>query len=177
MRLTMNVRTLLVLGVVVGSGGFASANSQGSGTASASRVATKETRRLPSTLVRAKTAFLINEAPGRATDTDFRELQAQVRKWGHFEVVDRADRADVTISLSTTEVQRLAVQSGAPIGANFVNPSRSLVRSNVSTLTIRQRSSGEILWSGASGTAATALQRLQLEMPSGSRMCVAVWCW
>jgi len=108
---------------------------------------------------------------------DFRELQAQMRKWGHFEVVDRADRADVTISLSTTEVQRAAPQSGAPVGANFVNPTKSVVRSNVSTLTIRQRSSGEILWSEASGTAATALQRLQLEMPGGPKMCVAVWCW
>jgi len=173
----MNVRTLLVLGVVVGSGGFVSANSQGAGAASSTRAATKETRRLPSTLVRARTAFLINEAPGRATDMDFRELQAQMRKWGHFEVVDRADRADVTISLSTTEVQRVAPQSGAPVGANFVNPTKSVVRSNVSTLTIRQRSSGEILWSGASGTAATALQRLQLEMPGGPKMCVAVWCW
>jgi hypothetical protein len=173
----MTVRTLLVLGVVVGSGGFVSAESQGGATTSSARVATKETTRLPSTLVRAKTAFLINEAPGRATDMDFRELQAQLRKWGHFDLVDRADRADVTISLSTTEVQRAAVQSGAPVGANFVNPSRSVVRSNVSTLTIRERSSGEILWSGASGTAATALQRLQLEMPGGPRMCVAVWCW
>jgi hypothetical protein len=173
----MNLRTLLVLGLIAGNGGFLLANSQRTGGTSSTRAATTQARKLPSTLVRAKTAFLINETPGLATDLDFRDLQAQLRKWNHFEVVDRADRADVTISLSTSQIERAGSPSGAPTGANFVNPSRGIVRSHVSTLTVRQRSSGETLWSGTSGTVATALQRLQLELPGGPRLCVVVWCW
>ena len=107
--------------------------------------------------MRAKTAFLINEAPGRTTDAEFRELRAQMRQWGHFEVVI-AHRADVTISLALSEVERAGLQSGAPVGAKFVNPSKAIVRSSVSTLTVRQRSTGEILWSAGSGTVTTVLQ-------------------
>ena len=173
----MNLRTFLVWCAIVGNGGWLAANSQRPVATPSARVATTESKKLPSTLVRAKTVFLINDAPGRATDGEFRDLQAQLRRWGHFEVVDRADRADVTMALTTSEVERPAVQSGAPIGAKFVNPSKNIVRSNVSTLTVRQQSSGEILWSGASDTVGAALRRLQLQMPSGPRMCVAVWCW
>jgi hypothetical protein len=173
----MNFRTLVVWALIVGNGAFVAASSQRTGGTVPVRAATTEARRLPQTLVRAKTAFLINEAPGRATDAEFRELRAQMRQWGHFEVVDRADRADVTISLALSEVERAGLQSGAPVGAKFVNPSKAIVRSSVSTLTVRQRSTGEILWSGGSGTVTTVLQRLQQEMPGGPRMCVVVWCW
>src|SRR5712691_10089494 len=113
----MNFRTLLVSALIVGNGGFLVAKSQRESATSPARPATTEAKKLPATLARAKTAFLINEAPGVATDLEFRDLQAQLRKWNHFEVVDRADRADVTISLSTRQVERVGSPSGAPIGA------------------------------------------------------------
>jgi len=173
----MNLRTLLIGALIVGNGGLLLANAQRAGSTSEARVATTDARVLQPTLVRARTAFLINDGPGRATDEEFLELRAQLRRWGHFDVVDRADRADVTISLSTSQVERPGLQSGAPIGAKFVNPSTAVVRSYVSTLTIRQRSTGEVLWSGGSGTVTSALQRLQQELPGGPKVCVAFWCW
>jgi len=175
MQLAMKVGTLLFCGFVVGNGGQLLASSQGAGTAAQTRAATKATK-VPSTLVRAKTAFLINDAPGRATDLEFRELQDQLRKWDRFDIVDRADRADVTITLSTSQIERPGLPSGAPIGAKFVNPSTAVVRSTVSTLTVRQRSTGETLWSGGSGTVTSTLQRLQQDFPGGPSVCVAFWC-
>lgn len=173
----MNLRTVVVWGLIVGNGGFLAAQSRQAASPPPARAATPEVKRLSPALVRAKTVFLINEAPGRATDAEFRELRAQLRNWDHFEVVDRADRSDVTISLGVSEVERAGLQSGAPVGAKFVNPSKAIVRSMVSTLTVRQRSTGEILWSGGNGTVTSALQRLQQDMPGGPRMCVVFWCW
>jgi hypothetical protein len=173
----MNFRTLVAWGLILGNGEFLAAKSQQAVRVPPARVATAEAKRLPPALVRARTVFLINEAPGAATDAEFRELRAQLRNWNHFEVVDRADRSDVTMSLGVREVERAGLQNGAPVGAKFVNPSKAIVRINVSTLTVRQRSTGEILWSGETGTVTTALQRLQQEMPGGPRMCVVFWCW
>jgi hypothetical protein len=173
----MNSRAVLLGLLIVGPSGLLPANSQRATSASGARPATTDAK-VPPTLLRARTAFLINEPPGRDTDPAFRELRAQLHKWNRFEVVDRADRADVTISLSTSQVERGAVGSGAPTGAGFVNPAKSpTVRSNFLTLTVRQRATGVILWTGGSGTVTSALQRLQQDMPRGPTLCVAFWCW
>jgi hypothetical protein len=172
----MNLRALLVCAFIIGNGGFALATAQRPSSAPPARVPAAPAKTLPPTLVRARTAFLINEAPGLDTDREFRELRTQLRLWDHFEVVDLANRADVTISLSTSQVERPGIETGAPIGAGFVNPSRGLVRRNVSKLTVRQRSTGEILWSGESASVTTVLQRLQQEMPRAPKVCFAFWC-
>jgi len=91
--------------------------------------------------------------------------------------VIRVDRADVTISLSTRQIERVVGGSRAPIGARFVNPETATVRSDVFTLTLRQRSTGALLWSGESATVTGALQRMQLALPRVPTLCVVMWCW
>jgi len=174
----MNFRTPLVCLFVVGLAGLADVNAQQrpAGTPPA-RVTTTETKPLPSVLRQAKTVFLINEAPGPAADPEFRELQAQLRQWNRFQVVDRADRADVTMSLSTSQVERVRTAGGIPPGARLANPRTSIIRSNVSRLTVRQRSNGEILWAGEDEAVGAMIRRLQQGMPLGPKLCVVFWCW
>src|SRR5205823_4310698 len=132
------------------------------------------------TLEHAKTVFLINDAPSRPdTDAAFLALRAQLRAWNRFEIIDRADRADVTISLSMRQIERVVGGGGsrAPIGARFVNPETATVRGDVFTLTLRQRSTGATVWSGESATVTGALQRMQLALPRVPTLCVVVWCW
>src|SRR5262245_4880037 len=62
--------------------------------------------RNPPTLGRARTLFLINEAsPERNADLEFGDLRAQLRRWNRFELVDRAERADITMALGTKQIR------------------------------------------------------------------------
>src|SRR5688500_2711802 len=133
----MNIRTALVCLFVVGISGFAGTNAQQR--PAPARATTPEAKPLPPTLKQARTVFLINETRGPATDAEFRQLQAQLRQWNRFQVVDSADRADVTMSLSTSQIERVRTAGGVPVGARLANPKTSVVRTNVSTLTVRQR--------------------------------------
>jgi hypothetical protein len=170
----MNSRTALVGLFVLGISGLAGANPQ---RPAPPRATTTEAKPLSSTLRQARTVFLINESGGPATDTEFRQLQAQIRQWNRFLVVDSADRADVTISLRTSQVERVRTAGGVPVGARLANPKTSIVRTNLSTLTVRQRSNGEILWTGEDEAVAAMIQRLQQDMTAPPGLCVVFWCW
>jgi hypothetical protein len=131
---------------------------------------------LPSALVRAKTAIVVNDSPaGSRGDTEFKQLQTELGRWKRFQVVTDASRADVSISLSTKQVETLA-QGGAPVGAKLANPRRSIVRSDVSTVTVRQLTTGETLWTASGGSVATLVRTLEAQMPLGGKVCFAVWC-
>jgi len=171
----MKVRIALVCLLIAGIGGLAEGNAQRPGSASTARVT--PAKPVPSTLREARTIFLINETPGPAADAELRDLQAQLRQWNRFRIVDRADLADLTMSLATSEIERTRIAGGAPVGARLANPRTSVVRTTVSTLTVRQRSSGEILWAGGNEPAGAVIRRLQQEMPLGPALCVVVWCW
>ena len=173
----MNIRSSLVSLFIVGIAGLADVSAQPPTGASPVRATPTQTKPLPSILKDAKTVFLVNEAPGPATDSEFRELQAQMRQWNRFQVVDRADRADVTMSLRTRQVERVRTAGGVPAGARLANPRTSIVRTNVSTLTVRQRADGEILWTGENEVVGVMIQRLQQGMPLGPALCVVFWCW
>jgi len=102
----------------------------------------------PSTpLTRARTAFLINERQTPATKKQFSQLRGDLRRWRRFDLVGAANRADVTISLGP-----------AP------------------SLTVRQRSSGAVLWTTTGGTVPVMLQRFEKEFPSAPKVCFIVWC-
>jgi hypothetical protein len=172
----MNVRTLIVWFVVAGTIPLAAAEAQSGRAASAPRpAAAANTAAKAARLGRAKTAFLINETPGPATDATFRDLQTQMRK--RFTVVDRADRAEVTISLNTVQVERVTLPGGAPVGARLVNPKTATVRSNVSTVTVREQASGEILWTGKDADISIVARDLQQAALADPGVCVLVWCW
>src|SRR5687768_12707970 len=113
----MDRRTLFACFVIVGISGLAVPKAQRPTGESPARVVTTDGKPLPSTLKQARTVFLVNEAPGPTTDAEFRELQAQLRQWNRFQIVDRADRADVTISLKTSQVERTRIAGGVPAGA------------------------------------------------------------
>jgi len=152
-------------------------NAQQSTAASSLPSASSAAKPLPSSLVRAKTAIVVNDSPaGPTADAEFRQLQTELSRWKRFQVVNDASRADVSISLSTKQVETVA-QGGAPVGARLVNPRRAVVRSDVSTVTVRHQTTGEVLWTGSSGSVATVVRRLQDQMPLGGKVCVAVWCW
>ena len=173
----MSSRALLLGVLIVGNSGLLLANSQRGTSTSGARAEATDAKALPPTLAHARTAFLIDEAPpGGETDLAFREMRALLHTWNRFEVVDRADRADVTISLSSIQVERVAGGSGAPIGAGFVNPAKNIAHSTVWTLTVRQRATGVILWTGKSETVTRGLQRLQQDMPRGPTLCIVFWC-
>ena len=162
--------------MIVGSRGFLEATPQGASTSSPPGASTL-TANAASTLGNARTAVLIHEGPPSAdADAHLRELRTQLRKWNRFDVIDRADRADVTIALNISQQDSVALGSAAPVAAGLVHPERATVRRNVLTLTVRQRSTGVVLWTGASGTVANGLQRLQQAMPRGPAVCVLFWC-
>ncbi len=173
-RDTMNFRVLTcgLFVVTIGSAGLWAGGPQRTAT-TAPRAATKP---LSATLLKARTAFLINEAPGPESNAAFQTLQGELRRWKRFDLVDQADRADVTVSLTTKQVERVS-EIGAPRGARLVNPRTAIVRSNVSTVTIRQRATSEVLWSGDSETIVAVLRPLQQQMTVTPSVCVAVWCW
>jgi hypothetical protein len=130
---------------------------------------------VPASLVQAKTIFLINDQPGAAV-SDFSAMQTELRRWNRFSIVDAAERADVTLSLSTAEVERVS-EIGAPRGARLVNPRTAVVRRNVSTLTIRRRSTDEVLWTGDGDTAVIVVRQLQQLFPVVvPSFCFANWC-
>jgi hypothetical protein len=170
----MLVRPLLVCLFIVGAGGFGGVSAQ---RPSPAGLQTVQPRPLPSALRQARTVFLVNETPGPTAETEFRELQAQLRLWNRLQVVDRADRADLTMSLTTTQIERTRIAGGAPVGARLANPKTSIVRSNVSTLIVRAPSSGEILWAGEDEVVGAIIRRLQQGMSLGPAVCVVFWCW
>jgi len=130
---------------------------------------------VPASLVQAKTIFLINEQTGAAA-SDFSAMQTELRRWNRFAIVDAAERADVTLSLSTAEMERVS-EIGAPRGARLVNPRTAVVRRNVSTLTIRRQSTDEVLWTGAGDTAVIVVRQLQQLFPVVvPSFCFANWC-
>lgn len=129
-----------------------------------------------SSLADAKTAFLLAEpALDAKLDADVHALRNGLNRWSRFDIVDRSDRADVTMTITQIEREEVAVASGVPIGAVLVNPSTATVRRRVVRLTIRQRSTDDILWRGESGSVANLLQRLQRDM-RGPAVCIVFWC-
>jgi hypothetical protein len=102
----------------------------------------------PPTFAQARTAFLINMTPGRATEKQFRELRGELQKWDHFRLLTAPKGADVIISLV---------------------PGR--------TLTVRQGATGTVLWVASDTSVKAMVKRMRQQLPPGPSVCVAFWCW
>jgi hypothetical protein len=111
------------------------------------------------TLGEARTGFLINEAVGPASmfpNDRFRDLEMELRKWNpsFFQITDRPDAADVTITLRIVTHEEGAVYIPiARVAANLEERNYLLL--------VRQRATGTILWSGIEpGTSQNTITRL-----------------
>ena len=147
--------TATLAGLSIGGFGAVSAAQRGpaaapqrtTGAAQRATVAQRPPERPSTPLTGARTAFLINERQTPASRKQFSQLRGRLLRWRRFDLVQTANRADVTISLGP-----------AP------------------SLTVRQRSNGTELWTTTGGTVPVMLQRFEKEFPAAPKVCFIAWC-
>lgn len=124
----------------------------------------------------AKTLFLIADAsPAEGQTGTFRELRSELARFGRFNLVDQSDHADVTLTLTEEQAKRPA-PSAVAMGAALIHPETAMVVRPIFTLTLRKRSTGEILWRREGDTVAAVLERLEYDLPREPTICIVVWC-
>jgi hypothetical protein len=127
-------------------------------------------------LTNARTVFLINEIPQSSGAVEFGELQSELRRWNRLALVNDPGRADLTVSLTSETIERQASRTGPLFGAKLANPKIDRIQSTRYTVTVRDRATREIVWSGANETVAAAVQPLRVILTTGPRVCVLFWC-
>jgi hypothetical protein len=99
---------------------------------------------LPQAVVNAHTVYIQNE-------TGFVELEYatifELSKWGHFELTERREKADLILKLdSGTRVRLVSESEGIPAASSA--PAEDSVPPGYTRLALLEPKSGEILWSG-----------------------------
>jgi len=99
---------------------------------------------LPQAVVNAHTVFVQNE-------TGFTELEyttiLELNKWGHFELVESREKADLILRLdSGTRVRLVPVGEGIPVANSAA--AESPVPPGYTRISLLQPKTGQVLWSG-----------------------------
>jgi hypothetical protein len=99
---------------------------------------------LPQVLVNAHTVYIQNE-------TGFTELEyttiLELNKWGHFELAESREKADLILRLdSGTRVRLVPEGEGVPAASSA--PSEELVPPGYTRVALLQPNTGQMLWSG-----------------------------
>jgi len=99
---------------------------------------------LPQAVVNAHTVFIQNE-------TGFTELEyttiLELGKWGHFELADSREKADLILRLDSGTRVRLVPESEGVPAANSA-PTEELVPPGYTRVALLEPKSGRMLWSG-----------------------------
>jgi hypothetical protein len=99
---------------------------------------------LPQTVVNAHTVFLENE-------TGFPELQytaiLELSKWGHFELAESQDKADLVLRLDSGTRVHLAPEGQTPVGHAENAIEETSVPSGHTRIALLDPKSGQLLWS------------------------------
>jgi hypothetical protein len=114
-------------------------------------------------LLRARTAYLVNNAGARQP---FDEVTTAMRRWGHWRLVDRAEAADLVVSLAPGPIAPTA--RGRTVKPQAVEYQLSIQS--------RGNTNATPLWRDVDRKPGRLVERLRDEVEGSPSFCFAVWC-
>ena len=117
----------------------------------------------PVTLETARTAYVLNQT-GEARP--YGELTSALNKWHRWSLVDRADAADLVVTLETTSTAAKVSGNRTAAPARATTYAVSVHRST--------RATGDALWRGSDANIDRLFNRLRVDVAPS--LCFAVWC-
>jgi len=114
-------------------------------------------------LLRARTAYLVND---KAARQPFDDLSKALVRWSRWKLVDRADTADIVVSFAPNPTGSRPV----PRGAKATPPEYRI------SIESRGAAATAPLWRDADGKVSRLVERLRDEVDGPPAICFAFWC-